>query len=113
MGGTLSRRSVMGGAAASAVVLTAPTLKAAAPKVHDIAIKTFSFDPELVQVAVGDTLRWTNQDLAPHTATADEFGWDTEELAKDETREITVIEGMETSYFCVFHPHMKGAIEIL
>ena len=53
------------------------------------------------------------EDLAPHTATAMEFGWDTNELTKDQSAEITVTNEMETDYFCVFHPHMKGSIEIV
>ena len=113
MENSLSRRNVIGGAAASAVVLITTPLRAAGPVVHDVAIKSFKFEPERLQVQVGDTIRWTNHDVAPHTATADEFGWDTEEIVKGEIGEITVNEDMETSYFCAFHPHMKGSIEIL
>ncbi len=113
MGYTLSRRNVIGGAAASAAVLTATSLRAAGPVVHDVAIKSFTFEPAKVRVHVGDTIRWTNHDVAPHTATADEFGWDIEEIVKGDIGEVTVTECMETSYFCAFHPHMKGSIEIL
>lgn len=113
MGQNLSRRNVIGGAAASAVVLTTTSLRAAGAVVHDVAIKSFTFEPAQLQVHVGDTIRWANHDVAPHTATADEFGWDTEEIVKGEFGEITVTEDMETSYFCAFHPHMKGSIEIL
>ncbi len=108
-----SRRNVVARAAASAVVLTALPLRAQDPVIHDVQIKAFKFDPKVVQVQIGDTIRWTNQDLAPHTATADEFGWDTEEIAKGETGEVVVTKDMETSYFCAFHTHMKGTIEIL
>ncbi len=110
---THTRRSVMAGAAASAVVLSATRVGAAEPTVHEVAIKAFEFDPPQVQARIGDKIRWTNHDLAPHTATADEFGWDTEEITKGESGEIIVTEGMETSYFCVFHQHMKGTIEIV
>ncbi len=110
---TYSRRNVMVGAAASAAVLTAAPLRAQGPTVHEVQIHAFKFDPQTVQARVGDAIRWTNQDLAPHTATADEFGWDTEEISKGEFVEIVVTKGMETSYFCAFHPHMKGTIEIL
>ncbi|WP_422063665.1 cupredoxin domain-containing protein [Shimia sp.] len=113
MKNTYSRRSVMVGAAASAAVLTAAPLRAQDPTVHEVHIRSFSFDPDKVQVQVGDTIRWINHDLAPHTATADEFGWDTEEISKGEFGEVIVTKDMETSYFCVFHPHMKGTIEIL
>ena len=41
-----------------------------------------------------------------------EFGWDSEKLGKGDSYELTVTEDMELDYFCVFHPHMKAAIEI-
>ncbi|MEP2978210.1 MAG: cupredoxin domain-containing protein [Lentilitoribacter sp.] len=115
MDNVITRRTVMTGAAATAVVLLTGSEKSIAeqPNTHDVTIKAFKFDPEHIQVKVGDTIMWTNKDLAPHTATADEFGWDTETLTKDQTKEITVTTGMEKSYFCAFHPHMKGSIEIL
>ncbi|MBI1495428.1 plastocyanin/azurin family copper-binding protein [Halocynthiibacter styelae] len=111
--GRFSRRQVIGGAAATAAALTTTSLRSDVPIVHEVAILTFKFEPQHLRVHVGDTIRWTNHDLAPHTATADQFGWDTGEIAKDEIAEVIVTAGMETSYFCAFHPHMKGTIEIL
>ncbi len=110
---TSSRRDMMVGAAAMAVVLTAAPVGAEDHTIHDVEIKAFQFDPPAVQAQVGDTIRWTNRDLAPHTATADEFGWDTETITKGKSVEITVTDGMETSYFCAFHPQMTGTIELL
>ncbi|MEO9824156.1 MAG: cupredoxin domain-containing protein [Paracoccaceae bacterium] len=111
----VTRRSVLVGAVASATALSAlntqPAL--AGTTMHEVLIKSFTFEPATIQAKIGDTIRWTNEDLAPHTATADEFGWDTGELAKGASVEVVVTKGMETSYFCVFHPHMKGSIEIL
>ncbi len=108
-----TRRRVLMGAAATAALPFSPALMAATPKIREVAIKSFKFDPEILQVRVGDTIRWTNKDLAPHTATADEFGWDTGSLERDEAAEVEVTADMETSYFCVFHPHMKGSLEII
>ena len=110
-----SRRKVMVGAVASATALALGSAKAKAsePVMHEIRIKSFSFSPKNLQISVGDIIRWTNEDLAPHTATADEFGWDTEEIATNASAEVVVSEGMETSYFCAYHPHMKGTIEIV
>lgn len=112
MGKSVSRRDVMVGAAAFAAVLT-PTASAAENSVHEVEIKSFGFEPAHIQVHLGDTIRWTNRDLAPHTATADKFDWDTDELAQGEIGEVVVTKDMETSYFCVFHPHMKGTIEVI
>jgi plastocyanin len=112
MGKSVSRREVIIGTAAFAVVLH-PSASAAESSVHDVEIKSFAFEPMHIQVRIGDTIRWTNRDLAPHTATADELGWDTTELARDESGDVVVTKCMETSYFCVFHPHMKGTIQIV
>lgn len=109
----LSRRSVLIGAAAGVAALVPNQSFANSPNVHTVAIRSLKFKPRVVQARIGDTIRWTNSDVAPHTATADEFGWDTGEIAKGQSGEITVTEGMETSYFCAFHPHMKGEIEII
>ncbi|WP_298835899.1 copper-binding protein [uncultured Roseobacter sp.] len=107
----LKRRSVIAGTVATAAV--PGLLLAETGKVHDIAVRSFAFLPELVQVRFGDVIRWTNNDIAPHTATADDSGWDTGTLAKDAAAEVQVTAGMETTYFCAFHPHMKGRIEII
>lgn len=108
-----SRREAMKRAAATVAALIPNRILAEQPEVHEVEISSFAFDPEVVRVRIGDTIRWTNRDLAPHTATADEFGWDTEALEQNEAGDILVTEGMEISYFCVFHPHMKGSIEIV
>lgn len=111
----ITRRAVITGAAVTTVAsLTVVRISAAdRPTVHNIDIKRFKFEPSHIQVKVGDTVRWTNKDLAPHTATANEYGWDTEELTKGKTAGIIIAAGMETNYFCAFHPHMKGSFEIL
>lgn len=109
----LSRRTVMKGAAATSVALFPSLAMANQPEIHEVEISAFAFHPKVVRVRIGDTIRWTNRDLAPHTATADAFGWDTELLEQNETGDIRVTEGMETSYFCAFHPHMTGRIEVV
>ena len=109
----MTRRSVMVGAVATAAVPFARFAHADATMIHRIEIRSFEFHPSKIQVRVGDTIRWANKDIAPHTATADEFGWDTGALERGDTGEVLVTDGMQTTYFCAFHPHMKGRIEIL
>ncbi len=115
MGGLVTRRGTMIGAVASAAAFIFAPKSALAKdaKVHVVRIKSFAFQPSRLRVRVGDVIRWTNEDLAPHTATANEFGWDTGELARGDTGEVIVTADMEREYFCVFHPHMKGRIKIL
>lgn len=111
----VTRRLAIAGAVASAAAfsIASKTQAVGQPTIHEIKIQTFKFVPYHVRVKLGDVIKWSNEDLAPHTATADESGWDTEEIAKGASAEITVTEGMETTYFCAFHPHMKGFFEIV
>jgi len=41
----------------------------AAPKTHLARIAGFQFVPNKLEVNVGDTVIWKNEDLVPHTAT--------------------------------------------
>lgn len=114
MTGPINRRHVLLGASAfGALGVYIPNSLACTLKVHDVKIKAFRFEPKKLIVHVGDTIRWTNEDLAPHTATAMDGSWDTGEIGKGESKSILVSEGMELSYFCAFHPHMKGEIQLL
>ena len=99
-------------ASAAALFLSRVPTWAREPVVHEVRIKAFEFIPDHIEVLVGDTIRWTNDDIAPHTATAAELGWGTKELARGESAELFVQEGMEPTYFCIFHPHMTGTITI-
>ena len=47
------------------------TIAARAATVN-VTMKGFAFDPATLTVNVGDTVTWTNQDTAPHNATADD-----------------------------------------
>lgn len=85
---------------------------ASEPTTHIVRIKSFAFVPNHIEVNVGDTIQWVNEDLAPHTATADDFEWDTGELVQNQVAEVVVTDEMQTTYFCVFHPHMKGKITL-
>ncbi len=109
----LTRRSVLFGTVAAAAVPAPTSVLASVPMVHEVEIKSFKFEPAILQVRVGDTIRWTNNDVAPHTATAKDFSWDTGELEHSGSGEVVVTASMESSYFCVFHPHMKGKIKII
>ena len=110
----ITRRGVLVGAVAVAAVFTTIGRLAQANEstVHEVQITKFKFEPYHVAAKAGDVIRWTNNDLAPHTATGSEFAWDTGGVAQGESVEIVVTAEMEKRYFCAFHPHMKGEIEV-
>jgi plastocyanin len=110
----INRRTVLTGsvAAYAATGLGLANATSLTPTKHKIVIKKFRFQPDRITVRVGDTIAWINQDIVPHTATADAGDWDTEKLNKGESNSVVVTEEMTGRYFCVFHPKMKGEIKI-
>ncbi|MEX2236859.1 MAG: plastocyanin/azurin family copper-binding protein [Dehalococcoidia bacterium] len=79
----------------------------------NVAIVDFAFEPDGAEVAVGDTVTWTNTGDAPHTVTSDEEGvWDSGNLDNGQTFEFTFEEAGEIAYHCTIHPDMTGTITV-
>lgn len=72
----------------------------------------FAFVPAKIELRPGDTVVWVNDDLVPHTATANDEHWDTGTVETDGSARITFATPGDFDYFCVFHPHMTGTISV-
>lgn len=79
---------------------------------HEVAIRGFQFEPRILKVRVGDRIRVTNHDLAPHTATAQDGSWDTGTLDQDQSTELSVTAEWTGDYFCAYHPSMTAQLDI-
>ncbi len=79
---------------------------------HTVQIRNLRFSPSELVVAPGDTVVWVNNDLIPHTITADDRSWDSERLNQNDRWEVVVHEGMRETYFCRYHPSMTGRLLI-
>ncbi|MGV8831762.1 MAG: cupredoxin domain-containing protein [Devosia sp.] len=77
---------------------------------HLVEIQGMKFSVPALEVAIGDTVTFTNADAAPHTATAKDGTFDTGRLAKGESATVTISEAGSFDYFCVVHPMMKANI---
>lgn len=77
---------------------------------HAVKIVGFKFEPASLTIAAGDTITFTNEDNAPHTATADDGAFDTGRLGKGESATVTVTAAGEHPYICQIHPMMKGTV---
>ena len=77
-----------------------------------IAIEKFKFVPETVTVEVGTTVTWTNEDAAPHTATADDGSFDTGNLRRGDAGTFTFRKPGSYAYFCEFHKFMRAKITV-
>jgi len=47
---------------------------------HIVDISDLTFSPQSLEVKVGDTITWVNNDFIPHTATAVDKSWDSKNL---------------------------------
>ena len=104
---TLSRREFMIG---TGVAMATPAL--AHGDVHEVAIRNFGFEPEVLHLQAGEHVRFTNHDLAPHTATANDHSWDTGTLNKGDSIEVMIGPDWTPDYYCTFHPQMKAQLVI-
>jgi len=78
----------------------------------DVTIANFAFAPDPVTVNVGDTITWTNNDSAPHTATADDGSFDTGQLAQGDSGDVTFDTAGSFAYHCSVHPNMTGTVVV-
>ena len=110
----ITRRNFGQGMGASLTLAGLPGVLKAHEGTHDVAVEIarFVFDPVEVEIQAGDSVVWSNADIAPHTATSNDGGWDTGRIKKGEEGKITFDEPGEYPYFCAFHPHMKGRVVV-
>jgi plastocyanin len=81
------------------------------------SLTTDAYQPNPIQVSVGTTVTWTNNDAQPHTATSGENvtpdgRFDSSILAPAATFEHTFTEAGEYPYFCMLHPNMVGTVSV-
>ena len=92
--------------------MTVPTARASAGD-PPVTIAGFAFHPAATTIHVGDTVTWTNQDSAEHTATASDRSFDTGALKKSASAGHTFRSAGTFSYICTIHPSMKGTIRVV
>lgn len=111
----LTRRRFGWGAvfAAALAVFGRPAAATDGRREHHVRIRRFVFAPPDLTVAAGDIVIWTNDDLAPHSATAVSRGWDTGRLDAGASASVTFDQPGEHHYSCVFHPNMIGRIRVV
>ena len=81
------------------------------------SLTTEAYAPNPIEVGVGDTVTWTNDDSQPHTATSGEAvtpdgNFDSGIMAPAATFDFTFTEAGEYPYFCLLHPNMIGTVSV-
>lgn len=77
-----------------------------------VAIKGFKFVPADINVKVGDTIVWTNEDSAPHTIESSDGVLRSDELSKGDTYEYKFTKAGKHDYICGIHPSMHGSVTV-
>jgi plastocyanin len=77
-----------------------------------VAIADFVFSPAEISATAGQTITFTNNDSAPHTATLDDDSCGTPNLAQGESNGLTFSTAGTYPFHCAVHPNMKGTITV-
>jgi len=84
----------------------------AMPPQIEVAIEGSAFNPATLNVPVGTTILWYNNDSATHTITARNNLFDSGNLAPGDTFQYTFEQSGSLEYYCKIHPSMVGEITI-
>jgi plastocyanin len=91
-----------------------PDEAAAATAAGAVEMKDFAYNPDTIEVKVGDSVTWTNNDSTAHTVTQDPSGsgFQSGKIDPGGTFEFTFDTAGEFEYFCEFHPNMHGTVVV-
>ena len=81
-----------------------------------------AYQPNPIQVSVGNTVTWTNNDSQPHTVTSGSNGQPDNKfnsspnfsplLNPGQTFSFTFTQAGDYPYFCMLHPNMVGTVSV-
>ena len=83
-----------------------------APEGTSVRMADSRFEPAVLAVQVGETVRWFNDDSVPHTVTAADGSWNSGNLAPGDRFERRFEAPGSHAYLCLYHPGMAGSIEV-
>ena len=71
-----------------------------------------SYSPNPIEVNVGQTITWVNDDSVIHTATSTDGIFDSDILQRSQTFSYTFDTVGEYAYYCDLHPNMVGTVRV-
>jgi plastocyanin len=75
-----------------------------------ISIEDFFFNPAVVHISIGQTIRWLNNGSMEHTSTSNSGVWDSNALMPGQFFDFTFNTEGVYNYACSFHPSMTGTV---
>jgi len=98
--------------AAAAATTTGGNGAAGTPTEATEVIKQVSFTVKEVDVAVGGSVVFDNQDGQAHTATADDGSFDTGHIDGGTKKSVTFAKAGTFAFHCSIHPSMKATVVV-
>jgi len=83
---------------------SAPVTTTPAPV--SVAIKSYTFVPDIVEISKGTTVIWTNDDSVPHTVTSISGAFDSGNIDPGKSYSYTFNQAGPFEYSCTMHPSM-------
>ena len=102
----------MGSAPTLAIVALFALASASDTAEHQVDIPGKLFEPERVELLVGETITWRNDDAVTHTVTADDGAFDSRDLPPGESFSFTFDRPGTTRYRCAIHRFMTGEVDV-
>jgi plastocyanin len=78
----------------------------------EVDIEHFAFMPARVEVPVGATVTWRNEDEEPHTVTSTAGAFASKGLDYEGTFRQRFTKPGTYQYFCALHPRMTGTVVV-
>ncbi len=82
------------------------------PSQVEVAIDGSAFKPATLNIPVGTTVIWRNNDSVAHTVTARDKSFDSGSLSRNGTFSYTFKQKGTFAYYCTLHPYMEGKVVV-
>ena len=108
-------RMVLPLALAATLVLTGcgPSAGGDSPGAATVSAVDGAFSPAALDVAVGDTVTWVNDDDVAHSVAFEDDALGASDLLEEgDSYEVTLAEAGTFAYVCAVHPEMTGSVTV-
>lgn len=97
---------------AGASPAASPGASPAAAMEARVTIKDLAFSPQVLEIPVGTTVTWTNEDAPQHTVFSKDKTFASDILEQGDTFSYTFDEPGTYDYICSLHPNMTGQVVV-
>ena len=98
-------------AAAILALAVAGCAKPAQPRTFTVTLAGMAYGPTPPSVRVGDRIRWLNNDILQHSATARDGSFDVD-LPPKATATTVIARAGTVDFYCRYHPGMTGRLSV-